>query len=79
MDEGTTLAVWRLVSSCGIFETLNDSLVDGISLVVICDSEVRTHSLSGSIVTHDQGEGCVELDGLAAAIVKGTDSVAQGQ
>ena len=26
MDEGTTLAVGRLVSCCGIFETFNDSL-----------------------------------------------------
>jgi hypothetical protein len=79
MDEGTALAVWRLVSGCGIFETLNDSLVVGVSLVIVCDFEASTHSLSGSIVAHDQGEGCVELDGLAASIVKGTDSVAQGQ
>lgn len=41
-------------------------------------SKPRTHSLSRTIVTYDQCERCVELYGLAASIVEGTDSVAQG-
>jgi hypothetical protein len=44
-----------------------------------CDFGARTHSLSRTIVTDDQGERCVELDGLATSIVKGTDSKAQDQ
>lgn len=55
-------------------------MVFALSLVwLFYDFGARTHSLSGTIVTDDQGERCVELDGLATSIVKGTDSMAQDQ
>ena len=79
MDEGTTLAVWRLVSSCSILETLDDCLYVGVSAATIFVFEASTHSLSRTIVAYDQCERCVELYGLAAPIVEGTDSVTQGQ
>jgi len=75
MNEGTTLAVWRLVSSCGILETLDDGLYVGVSVAIMCASEARTHSLSRTIVAYDQCERCEKLDGLAASVVKGTNSV----
>ena len=74
MDEGTTLAVWRLVSSCSILETLDDCLYVGVSAATIFVFEASTHSLSRTIVAYDQCERCVELYGLAAPIVEGTDS-----
>jgi hypothetical protein len=79
MDEGTTLAVRGLISSCGILETLNDSLHVDISLAVFCIPEARTYSLSRAIVADDQGKRCEELDGLASSIVERTDSVLQDQ
>lgn len=55
-------------------------MVFALSLVwLFYDFGARTHSLSRTIVTDDQGERCVELDGLATSIVKGTDSMAQDQ
>jgi len=34
-----------------------------------------THSFSRTIVSHNQSKGSVELDGLAACVVKGADAV----
>jgi hypothetical protein len=77
VNESTTLAIRRLVSSCGILETLNDSLHGDVSLAICCNPRARTHSLSRAIVADDQGKRCEELDGLAASIVEGTDSATQ--
>jgi hypothetical protein len=77
VNEGTTLAVRRLVSSCGILETLNDGLHVDVSLAIFCNPRTRAYSLSRAIVADDQGKRCEELDGLAASIVEGTDSATQ--
>jgi len=34
-----------------------------------------TYGFSGTIVTHDESEGSVELDGFAACVVKGANAV----
>ena len=76
MDEGTALAVRREVSGGGIFEAFDDGL--SFPLVAVRTGfsveGVESYRFTRSIVTDDQCEGGVELNGLAAGVVEGADT-----
>jgi len=74
VNESTTLAVWRLVSSGGIFETLDDGLACISSNVLEHRRMISSHSFARTIHANDQGQRGVELDCFAAGVVEGANA-----